>query len=353
MKAKVLLKIYEAAMKSEIAGTDFEKIVLAELFKYTKGITKIIPPGRNEIEDVSGNDLITLIKPSMKSLERLSENGVYNLNKQEKLESSHPDFIVEVLSGKKFFGFDNSWKIYIEAKSTKTGRFKFGQNVVDYLDLDEDSHAFKYLMWFAYRDPELFWNKQMVLEEFNHMKRKMLLIFKVLSGHDYRLIHAFPGTGVKPVDWFTLDDTIDLTKGEFNISPRGVLRFVFEGVDYFILEKVSSGTGEVRMYSKEKATREKAAKIYPSKVEEATKSLNSLILTFKAAKEITTVNTKGLPPDKNIELLHKIGQKIRIFIKVKSGKNIANIARIPKTELIAADTKINNIFNSLLENIHV
>jgi hypothetical protein len=246
MNAKTLVKLNEVAMKSETLGTNFEKVVLAELLKYTKGVSKIIPPGSKEVENTPTNKVITMLKPPMNSLTSIITNGVYDVNKQQKLESTHPDFIAEILPGKKFFGFDDQWKIHIEAKSTITGRFKFGQVKVDNIFIDEDSQSFKYLMWFAYRNVEYYYNKDAALSEFNSMKRKFLDIFKILSGHDYRLIHAVPGA---PVEWLILDDTVDLLKGHFDISPRGVLRFVFEGQDYFILEKVSHG-GEIKMYSK-------------------------------------------------------------------------------------------------------
>jgi hypothetical protein len=351
MDAKTLIKLNEIAMKSEILGTNFEKVVLTELLKFARGVSKIIPFGSKKVENTPSNKVMTFIKPSQKNLETIAMDGVYDVNKLQKLESTHPDFIMEVIPGKNFFGYNNEWKIHVEAKSTTTGRFKFGQNKVDNIFIDEDSQSFRYLMWFAYRSTEYYYNKEIALQEFNSMKRKFLGIFKILSGHDYRLIHAVPGN---PVEWLILDDTVDLLKGHFNISPRGVLRFVFEDTDLFILEKVTASGGEIRMYSKEKIMREKGAKVTPfKKVEEATSlTPQNLSLFFKATKEITSAVSKKLPTDPKVEVMAKIGDIKRVLVNINhSEKEVTKKKRIP--ELVAAGTKYDGLLDILREEIYV
>jgi len=351
MKAKELVRLNEVAMRSETLGTDFEKVVLAELLKYTRGVTKIIPPGQKETLNAPTNKVITLVKPSMKSLEGIAIDGIYDVNKQTKLESTHPDFVAEVLPGKNFFGYNDDWKIHIEAKSTITGRFKFGQVKVDNIFLDDDSEAFKYLMWFAYRDVEYQFDKDRAIQEFNSLKRKFLDIFKITSGHDYRLIHAVPGS---PVEWLILDDLVDLYSGHFEISPRGVLRYVFQGEDYFILEKVSKG-GEIKMYSKEKVMREKGAKITPfKKVEEATEvSPNSLTCFFRTTREIKSAIGKKLAHDPNASVMVGADAKKAITITIQHGSRSAAIKRRPSRvrELVAAGTTFDKLLDTLREEI--
>ena len=351
MNIKTFTKLNEVAMKSETLGTNFEKVVLTELLRYARGVSKIIPFGSSKVENTPTNKVITFIKPSQKNLETIATDGVYDVNKQQKLESTHPDFIMEVIPGKNFFGFNNEWKIHVEAKSTTTGRFKFGQNKVDNIFIDENSQSFKYLMWFAYRNTEYYYNKEIALQEFNSMKRKFLGIFKILSGHDYRLIHAVPGN---PVEWLILDDTVDLMRGHFNISPRGVLRFVFEDSDLFILEKVTASGGEIRMYSKEKVMREKGAKVTPfKKVEEATNlTPQNLSLFFKATKEITSAVSKKLSADPKVEISTKVGD-IRIASVNISYPKAGKVAKKRIPELVAAGTKYDGLLNILREEIYV
>jgi hypothetical protein len=351
MKAKELVKLNELSMKSENLGTEFEKVVLAELLKYTRGVTKIIPPGQKETINAPTNKVITLIKPSIKSLEGIAIDGVYDVNKQTKLESTHPDFVAEVLPGKNFFGYNDDWKIHIEAKSTITGRFKFGQVKVDNIFIDDDSEAFKYLMWFAYRNVEYQFDRDRAIAEFNSLKRKFLDVFKITSGHDYRLIHAVPGS---PVEWLILDDMVDLFSGHFNISPRGVLRYVFQGEDYFILEKVSKG-GEIKMYSKEKVMRDKGAKITPfKKVEEATETAPSnLSAIFKAVKEIKSAINNKLAHDPNASVVVESGARRIANIVIQHGSGTAAIKRRPSRarELVAAGTTFDKLLDTLREEI--
>ena len=350
MDAKTFL-LTDSAMKSETLGTNFEKVVLTELLRYTRGVSKIIPFGSKKVENTPTNKVMTFIKPSTQKLETIALDGIYDVNKLQKLESTHPDFIMEIIPGKNFFGFDDSWKIHVEAKSTTTGRFKFGQNKVDNIFIDEDSQSFKYLMWFAYRSTEYYYNKEMALQEFNTMKRKFLDIFKILSGHDYRLIHAVPGN---PVEWLILDDTVDLLKGHFDISPRGVLRFVFEDTDLFILEKVTATGGKIRMYSKEKVMREKGAKVTPfKKVEEATETVpQNLSLFFKATKEITSAVSKKLPADPKAEIMIKTGEIRRVLANINhSEKEVTKKKRVP--ELVAAGTRYDGYLDILREEVYV
>jgi len=348
MRATTFVNLHEVAMRSEELGTSFERVVLGEILKFVKGVDKIIPPGSKTPENTPTNKLATIVKPDMKNLEAIRKDGTFDLNLQEKLESTHPDFMLDVLPGKHLFGYDDQWKIHIEAKSTTTGRFKFGQNKVDNIFIDEDSQSMKYLMWFAYRKPEYFFNREQALQEFNSMKRKFLDIFKILSGHDYRLIHAVPGN---PVDWLILDDTVEFLKGHFEISPRGVLRYVLGNVDYFILEKVTSSGGEIRMYSKEKVMREKGAKVTPfKKVEEATETPGSMQLIFKATREITSAVGTELKPDKDAHVLVKSGEKKIVPVSIKHTG--ASAKAMPK-ELIAAGTNFDRKMDLIAEELRV
>jgi hypothetical protein len=348
MKATTFVNLQEAAMRSEQLGTSFERVVLGEILKFTKGVNKVIPAGSSTPENTPTNKLANIVKPNMKNLESIGKNGIYDLNLQEKLESTHPDFILDVLPGKHLFGYDDQWKIHIEAKSTTTGRFKFGQNKVDNIFIDEDSQSMKYLMWFAYRKPEYIFNREAALSEFNSMKRKFLDIFKILSGHDYRLIHAVPGS---PVEWLILDDTVEFLRGHFEISPRGVLRYVLGNVDYFILEKVTSSGGEIRMYSKEKVMREKGAKLTPfKKVEEATELPENLQLIFKATREISSAIGTELKPDKDVHVLVKAGERKIVSVAVKHSG--AQAKAMPK-ELIAAGTNFDKKMDLVAEELRV
>jgi len=344
MKMLDFIHLNEIAMRSETLGTNFEKVVLAELLKYTRGVNAVILPGQKSPTNTVSNKSITFVKPSMSNLESIVRNGAYDVNMQQKLESTHPDFIVDIIAGKRFFGFDSSHKIHIEAKSTTTGRFKYGQRKVDNLFLDEDSEAFKYLMWFAYRTPEYYYQRDSAISEFNSSKRQILNLFKVLSGSDFVLVHAVPGN---PVEWLIFDNTVDLLKGKFDISPRGVLRFVFDGADLFILEKVSVGTGEIRMYSKEKTTLDKAEKVTPfKKVEEAKSTPSSIVLIFSAMKKIkSAVSGK---PDPQAPVLVKAGEKIRITVRTNPSKAVEK--KQPR-DLIAAGTKLDNFIDILREEL--
>ena len=350
MDMKNFVQLNEIAMRSETLGTDFEKVVLAELLKYTRGVTKIMLPGQKIPINALSNKSIVLLKPDMKKLENISRDGVYNVNLQTKLESTHPDFIAEILAGKNFFGFDNKYKLHIEAKSTTTGRFKFGQITAgERLFLDEDSDAYKYLMWFAFRDPEYQFQRETAISEFNSIKKEMLTMFKVLSGSDFRLVHAIPGN---PVDWLIYDNTIDLLKGNFNISPRGVLRFVFEGADMFILEKVSSRTGEIRMYSKETTTKEKSEKLTPlkKKVEEAT-TPSELTMIFSTLKDIKAAVSGKADPTSPI--IVKTGTKIRIIVSPKPSRAVERKHPRRNAELMAAGTQLDNMLDVLRDELNV
>ena len=127
MKVTKFIYLFEAPMKSELAGTAFERKVFETLLPYIAGVNKIVKIGETTLTNVSKNEKsISIIKPKEAVLAGIrTGTGVYNLNKMVKLAEGYPDFIVMPVAKKTFLGYDNSKQLYIEAKSTTTGRFKF------------------------------------------------------------------------------------------------------------------------------------------------------------------------------------------------------------------------------------
>jgi hypothetical protein len=348
MKITKFLYLFEAPMASELAGTAFERKVFEALLPYVAGVNKIVKTGATTPTDVSKNEkTISITKPREASLANIrTGTGIYDLNKMVKLAEGYPDFIVKPLTKKLFLGYDSSKYLYIEAKSTTTGRFKSGQITPARLSMDRESQIYKYLSWFALRK-EIDWDVNGVVQEFNAKKKEMLLLFKVCSGEEYRLILAV-NEGSEIV-FLAVDDTIDLLNGSFQLSDKNVLRFVHNEVPLFILERVDK-VGGIRMYSKEQTLKTKGQKLSLAKNEEKIIQLPAraqriqttnerLSITFKVNKTIRRVSNPNTTAKKPNEVLATRGQRIVIEGFVPTGRS--------KKMTLAAGTEI-QVFDKYL-----
>ena len=334
MNIDKFLYLAEAPMKSEVLGTSFERVVFQELLPYVPGVTSIIKVGSGSPISVKGHaKTISLIKPKDNFLATMrTKEGAYDLNRLSKLSEGHPDFIIQPLAGKNFLGYDSSKDIYVEAKTSATGRYRFGQqtyggeNTANRLNLVKDSQIYKYLTWFGNRGI-VDWNPKKVVDEFNAQKAAMLSLFKVYSGINHRLIFALNEGG--GVGFYAVDDTIDLLSGSFILSERDVLRYVFEKTPLFILEKVDR-VGAVRVYSKVDTIKAKGKKLELVKEEAITPRRRNVsekfLMTFKAETalhQVNNPNTKAIKP--NQTTISK-GRRVVIEAVVPGGKGRITLA---------------------------